>query len=67
MSLAPTWGLNEFIDKRLSSLVGWAEKQGFKIEDFSRISGETPKRWKDAQTERNLVRNKKERISYGAY
>lgn len=40
--------LNEFIDKRLSSLVGWAENQGFKVEDFSRISDETPKRWKKA-------------------
>lgn len=38
--------LNEFIDKRLSSLVGWAESQGFKVEDFNRISDETPPRWK---------------------
>jgi len=39
--------LNEFIDKRLSSLVGWAEKQGFKV-DGAIISDETPKRWKKA-------------------
>lgn len=41
--------LNEFIKKTLGPLVGWAQKEGFKIEDFSRISDETPPRWRKAE------------------
>jgi integrase len=43
--------LNEFIVKRLSPLVSWAENQGYKIEDFSTIRDETPERWKKPRKE----------------
>ena len=45
--------LNEFITKRLSPLVSWAENEGYKIEDFSSITDETPERWRKTRKESN--------------